>query len=174
MSPPLSPRHALFPGTFDPFTLGHLDLVRRALRLFDRVTVAVAEHHSKHALFDVAARLELARASLLGADGAPLDGAEVTSLGGLLVEGCRRLGAGAVVRGVRSAADLEYERAMALTNRALEPGVETVLLLPDPRYGHVSSTLVRQIARMGGDVSPFVPCPVVEALRGRFDGAGRS
>lgn len=168
MSPKTSPRHALFPGTFDPFTLGHLDLVRRALRLFDRVTVAVAEHHAKNAIFDVTERLELARASLRDVDGRPLAGAEVTALSGLLVDGCRRLGAGAVVRGVRSAADLEYERAMALTNRALAPEVETVLLLPDPAFGHVSSTLVRQIARMGGDVAPFVPAPVADALRGRF------
>lgn len=164
MSPDLDPRHAVFPGTFDPFTLGHLDLVRRAAHLFDRVTVAVAEHHSKSALFGVEERLSLAEESLVAEDGSSLAGVHVAVLEGLLVEGCRALGAAAVVRGIRSAADLEYERAMALTNRAIAPEVETVLLMPAPEFGHISSTLVRQVARMGGDVTPFVPAPVVAAL----------
>ena len=155
--------HAVFPGTFDPITLGHLDVVRRALVLFDRVTVAVAQHHAKQHLLDGAERLALARRAL-----APLERAEVAALDGLLIDGVRALGATAVVRGVRSAADLEYERQMALTNRAMAPEIETVFVLPAPELAHVSSTLVRQIARMGGDVSPFVPPEVVEHLAGRI------
>ncbi|MFT7677812.1 MAG: pantetheine-phosphate adenylyltransferase [Planctomycetota bacterium] len=152
-------RTALFPGTFDPVTLGHLDLVARATRLFPRVIVAVASHHSKHHRFDPGERLKLLRACT-----AEMAGVEVLLLDGLLVEGARRLGAGVIVRGIRSAADLDYERQMALTNRALDPDIETLLLLSAPEHAHVSSTLVRQIASLGGDVTSFVPPPVVEAL----------
>ncbi|MFT5477079.1 MAG: pantetheine-phosphate adenylyltransferase [Planctomycetota bacterium] len=151
--------HALFPGTFDPVTLGHLDVLERALRLFDRVTLAVAEHHAKDQLFDLEERQALLREVTSG-----WKGVEVVTLSGLLVDGCRELGAGAIVRGVRSAADLDYERQMAFTNRAMAPDVETVFLLTAPECQHISSTLVRQIARMGGDVSSFVPPAVQTAL----------
>lgn len=152
-------RTALFPGTFDPVTLGHLDLVARARSLFPRVVVAVANHHSKSHLFSPEQRLELLRACTEG-----MDGVEVELMDGLLVEGARRLGARAIVRGVRTAADLDYERQMALTNRAMVPEVETVLLLSAPEHAHVSSTLVRQIASLGGDVTSFVPPSVASAL----------
>jgi pantetheine-phosphate adenylyltransferase len=157
-----APLHAVFPGTFDPVTLGHLDVLARARSLFQQVTVAVATHHEKHQLFDLDARVALLRECVVG------EGVDVIALDGLLVDGCRRLGARVVVRGVRSAVDLEYERQMALTNRALAPELETVFLLPAPEHANVASTLVRQIARMGGDVSPFVPPPVVAALAARF------
>ncbi|MCP3918471.1 MAG: pantetheine-phosphate adenylyltransferase [bacterium] len=157
--------HAIFPGTFDPVTLGHLDVLERALGLFERVTIAVAAHHDKHAIFDLEERLRLL--SEVTEAGEPLGRARVVALEGLLVEGCRRLGARAIVRGVRSAGDLEYERQMALTNRVLAPEIETVLLLSAPEHAHVSSTLVRQIARMGGDVSSFVPPAVRTALANR-------
>jgi len=166
---PPRPSHALFPGTFDPITIGHLDLLRRALGLFDRVTVAVAEHPTKRSLLPADERLALVRRSI-----AHLERADALALQGLVVEGCRRIGARAIVRGVRTAADLEDERALALTNRVLLPEVETVLLLPAPEVAHVSSTLVRQIACMGGEVGAFVPPPVAEALRGRsFSGSSR-
>ena len=167
--PPPRPSHALFPGTFDPITIGHLDVLQRALTLFDRVTVAVAEHPTKRSMLAVGERLDLVLRSV-----AHLERVEALVLQGLVVEGCRRIGAGVIVRGVRSAADLENERAMALTNRVLQPDVETVLLLPAPEVAHVSSTLVRQIACMGGEVRAFVPPPVAQALRGRtFSGSPR-
>lgn len=160
-------RHALFPGSFDPVTLGHLDVLRRALALFDRVTVAVARHHAKDELFESSQRVALLERAVAG-----IEGVDVTVLDGLLVDGCRRLGAGAIVRGLRSASDLEVERQMTLTNRALAPDVETVFLLPAPDVAHVSSSLVRQIARMGGDVRPFVPEVVAEALELRLGAMG--
>lgn len=157
--------HALFPGTFDPVTLGHVDLVQRAARLFDRLTVAVAAHHDKSHLLTVDERVDLLRRSTEG-----IANVDVIVLDGLLVDGAARLGATAIVRGIRSAADLEYERQLALTNRAMSRDLETVLLLSSQEHAHVSSTLVRQIARLGGDLAPFVPTAVIEALSGRFDG----
>lgn len=155
--------HAIFPGSFDPWTHGHQDVLRRALRLFERVTVAVAEHHAKEPFLERGERRALIERAVAG-----LEGVQVTSLDGLLVDGCRALGARVVVRGLRGCADLEAEVAMALTNRGLDPELETVFLLPAPEHAHVSSTLVRQIARLGGDLSTLVPGPVAEVLRQRF------
>ena len=166
--PSAAPRlHALFPGTVDPVTLGHVDILERARKLFPRVTLAVASHPDKQHLFSLEERLELLERVTRG-----LDGVTVTALRGLVVRGCRELGADAIVRGLRTAGDLEYERQMALTNRVLLPEVETVFLLPAAQFANVSSTLVRQIARMGGDCSPFVPAVVVVALQQRFQGRG--
>ena len=150
---------AVFPGTFDPFTLGHLDLCARGLRLFSKVVVTVGKHHAKGHLFDPESRLAMIQACT-----AHLEGVEVRWMEGLLVDGCREFGASAILRGVRTAADLDYERQMALTNRAMMPEVETVLLLSAPEHSHISSTLVRQIAKMGGDVSSFVPPAVLKSL----------
>ncbi len=161
-----SEHHALFPGTFDPVTLGHVDLIQRAARIFDRLTVVVAAHHDKRHVLSVDERVALLRAATEG-----LAHVEVTAFDGLLVDGAARLGATAIVRGIRSAADLEYERQLALTNRAMARDLETVLLLSSQEHAHVSSTLVRQIARLGGDLKPFVPPAVIEALSGRFDGS---
>lgn len=158
-------RHAIFPGTFDPVTSGHVDLVERAARLFDHLTIAVAAHHDKRHILTVEERV-----ALLEEVTRDLAHVDVVVLDGLLVEGARRLGANAIVRGIRSAADLEYERQLALTNRAMDAELDTVMLLSSSEHAHVSSTLVRQIARLGGDISPFVPPAVVTALTGRFDG----
>lgn len=158
-------RHAIFPGTFDPVTSGHVDLVERAARLFDHLTIAVAAHHDKRHILTVEERV-----ALLEEVTRDLAHVDVVVLDGLLVEGARRLGANAIVRGIRSAADLEYERQLALTNRAMDAELDTVMLLSSSEHAHVSSTLVRQIARLGGDISPFVPPAVVTALAGRFDG----
>ena len=158
-------RHAIFPGTFDPVTSGHVDLVERAARLFDHLTIAVAAHHDKRHILTVEERV-----ALLEEVTRDLAHVDVVVLDGLLVEGARRLGANAIVRGIRSAADLEYERQLALTNRAMDAELDTVMLLSSAEHAHVSSTLVRQIARLGGDISPFVPPAVVTALAGRFDG----
>lgn len=162
-------RLALFPGTFDPVTLGHIDLVRRAAVLFQRVIVAPAAHHDKRHVFDLAERVALLRAATSN-----IPGVTVEPLQGLLVDGAMSLGASVVVRGIRNGADLEYERQMAHTNRALAPWLETVLLLSAPEHAHVSSTLVRQIARMGGDVSLFVPPSVALALRAKLSNSEES
>jgi pantetheine-phosphate adenylyltransferase len=157
--------HVLFPGTFDPPTLGHLDLVARAARLFARVTLGVAENASKQALLGVEERLALLRESTAG-----IDNVAVVRVEGLVVEACRRLGADAILRGLRSGSDFDYEAQMAGTNRVLAPGVDTVFLAASPGVAHVSSTLVRQIASLGGDCSAFVPPPVAAALARRFGG----
>ena len=156
-------RHGVFPGTFDPVTFGHLDLIQRAAVLFDRLTIIVAAHHDKRHVLSVEERVALLREATAGESHV-----EVAAMDGLLVDSARSLGATAIVRGIRSAADLEYERQLALTNRAMATDIETVLLFSSPEHAHVSSTLVRQIARLGGDLSPFVPPPVIEALAGRF------
>lgn len=155
--------HAILPGTFDPFTLGHLDLARRAASLFGRVTLAVATHPRKRHLFSTEERVALARAAL-----EEVPGAEALAIEGLVVDAARRLGATVIVRGVRGGTDLDYEAPMARTNRVLAPEIDTVLLLPSPEIAHVSSTLVRQIASMGGDVGALVPAPVRVALAERF------
>ena len=162
--PPSSPaRHALFPGTFDPFTFGHLDVARRAAALFGKVTVLVAAHPSKKRVLEVEERCRLIREVLPGQDGF-----QVVATDGLLVDACRQHGADVVVRGVRSAADLEYESRMAHANRALLPSLDTVFLAPAPSLAYISSTLVRQIASMGGDVTSFVPPSIAEAMHRLF------
>lgn len=156
--------HAILPGSFDPPTLGHLDLFRRSAGLFSRVTVAVADHATKDSLLTVDERLGLLE-TLTG----DLDNVRVARVEGLLVHACRDLQAGVVVRGVRNGTDLDYELSMARTNRALFPEVETVFLAPAPEVSHISSTLVRQITRLGGDVRALVPEVVAELLERRDD-----
>lgn len=163
MSAPSAVHHALFPGSFDPFTLGHLDLARRARALFGRVTIAVAANPDKHTLFDAKERVALARGAMRG-----LSGVDVVQIDGLVVQACQALDADVIVRGVRSGTDFDFEVQMARCNRDMRPTIETVLLVPAPAHAHISSTLVRQIASMGGDASPFVPPEVAEALRVRF------
>jgi len=155
--------HVLFPGTFDPPTLGHLDLVTRAARLFARVTVAVAENPTKQALFGVEERLTLLRECT-----ASLDNVGVARVAGLAVDACRQLGATAVLRGLRSGADFDYEAQMARTNRTLAPGIDTVFLAGSADVAHIRATLVRQIASLGGDCSKLVPPSVNAALKKRF------
>ena len=157
--------HALFPGTFDPVTLGHLDILERARKLFPRVTIGVASHPDKQHLFTLEERLDLLARVTHG-----MEGVAVMALPGLVVQGCQELGAEVIVRGLRTAGDLAYETQMALTNRVLLPAVETLFLLPAAEHANVSSTLVRQIARMGGDCSAFVPAAVAAALEERFGG----
>lgn len=156
---------ALCPGSFDPLTLGHLDLVVRAAALFDEVVVGVATNHAKQPLLDADARVRLVREVLAGTDVAAR--VRVESLGGgLLARQAAEMGASAVVKGVRSASDVEHESPMALMNRHLT-GVETVLLVADPRWAHVSSTMVKEVASLGGDVSDLVPAAVAEVLASR-------
>lgn len=155
--------HALFPGTFDPVTLGHVDLVARAARLFGRVTVAVATHPTKEGSFGVEERVRLIEQAT-----SDIPGVAVVAIRGLVVQACTEWDCDVIVRGVRSGTDFDYEIQMALINRDLSDGVETVLLAPGPARAHISSTLVRQVASMGGDVSAFVPECVNRALKERF------
>jgi pantetheine-phosphate adenylyltransferase len=155
--------HVLFTGTFDPPTLGHLDLLERATRLFARVTVGVADNATKQALLPVAERLELLRLCTR-----ELPSVSVARVDGLVVEACRALGADALLRGLRNGSDFDYEAQMARTNRTLAPEIDTVFLASSAPVAHLSSTLVRQIATLGGDVSALVPPAVAAALVRRF------
>lgn len=150
---------AVYPGTFDPVTNGHLDVLRQALTVFDRVVVAVATNLEKHPVFSVEERVDLFRQAVDG-----WTGVEVMSSDGLTVELAGRLGAHAIVRGVRSAGDLETESQMALMNRRLAPSVTTVSFFPGEPSVYVSSSLVKEVFRFGGDVSHQVPPPVLKAL----------
>ena len=156
-------RIAVYPGSFDPLTNGHLDIIRRATRLFDRVLVAVLENEGKAPLFSVPERMELiARCT------DSIRGVEVHSFSGLLVDFMRTLDATVVVRGIRAVSDYEYELQMALMNRELHPGVETIFMLPAVEFTFVSSRLVKEVFRLGGDVAHLVPPPVIDALRERL------
>lgn len=154
---------AVYPGSFDPITNGHLDVVRRAATMFDRVIVAIARNGEKTPLFTPSARVAQARAAVRG-----LVNVEVDAFDGLLVEYARRKGALVIVRGLRAVSDFEYELQLALMNRELEPRVETIFLAPKDEYTFISSRMVKEIARLGGDVSAFVPAVVQAALARKF------
>ena len=156
---------AIYPGSFDPVTLGHIDVVERALRLFDEVVVAAAPSEGKNPLFAIDERIELIRASLPGE--ARL---KVKKLDGLLVDFVRAEQASVVIRGLRAVSDFEFEFQMALMNRRLAPGVETIFLMPKEDFSYISSRIVKEVARLGGDVSGVVPAPVREALAAKFKG----
>lgn len=152
-------RIAVYPGTFDPITNGHVDLVDRAAPLFERLLVGVAESPGKRPALPLALRVELARQAL-----AHHDNVEVRGFDGLLAHFVRDLGAGVLLRGLRAVSDFEYEFQLASMNRHLVPEVETLFLTPAEEYGFISSSLVREISRLGGDVSAFVPPAVAQAL----------
>ncbi|HEY2091035.1 MAG TPA: pantetheine-phosphate adenylyltransferase [Thermoanaerobaculia bacterium] len=156
-------RAAVYPGSFDPLTNGHLDIIRRGTRLFDRVLVAVLENEGKAPLFSVAERMEL-----IADCTRDIPGVEVHSFNGLLVDFMSRVGANVVVRGIRAVSDYEYELQMALMNRELNAGVETIFMLPAVEYTYVSSRLVKEVFRLGGDVARLVPPQVLESLRARL------
>lgn len=161
--------HIVVPGTFDPITYGHIDVVRRARRIAGRVTVAVAASLGKNGTgpkFTLDERVELARRAL--ADEGVSEGVDVRPLTGLLVDFCHEIGAGAVVKGLRAMTDFEYELQQADLNSRLAPDVESIFVMSSPEYGYVSSSIVRQLAGLGADVSMLVPPCVVEALRARF------
>lgn len=146
--------HAVYAGTFDPMTYGHLDVAARAAHVFERLTLAVAEDPRKTLLFSTAERLKLARSTL-----ASLPNVEVVPFSGLLVDWARKRGIHTLIRGLRAFSDFEYEFQMALTNRKLAPDVETLFLMPNEDFSYVSSSMVREIAALGGDVEKFVPPP---------------
>lgn len=156
-----APRTAIYSGTFDPLTLGHLDVVQRAAGLFDRLIIAVAVAHHKKTLFSLQTRISLAQAAIKSI---AIDNIQVLPFDGLLVNFCQAQQAHAIVRGVRNMADFDYEMQMAAMNRKLCPQVETIFLLPEAGVQCISSTLVREISKLGGDVSGLVPETVAQAL----------
>jgi pantetheine-phosphate adenylyltransferase len=160
-------RTAIYPGSFDPFTNGHLDLVHRAAKLFDQVVVAVAKNEGKTPLFSHAERLELVRLAIKGLPNVVAD-----AFDGLLVDYVDKRGGQAIIRGLRAVSDFEFEFQLALMNRKLNERVETIFMMPKETYTFLSSRIVKEIARLGGDVSSFVPGHVVNALRRRFGGTG--
>jgi pantetheine-phosphate adenylyltransferase len=159
---------AIYPGTFDPFTKGHIDLVERGARLFDRLIIGVAANpgSGKHPLFSLEERVELARTSL-----DPVQNVEVEGFDCLLIKYAERIGAQVIVRGLRAVSDFEYEFQLASMNRRLHPGIETIFMTPAEQYAFISSSLVREVARLGGDVSAFVHPQVQAALTQKFAAA---
>ena len=163
MTSSLDTRHAVYAGSFDPPTLGHVDLIRRASQVFDRVTVAVGINPEKSPLFSPSQRVDLLRRVC------EFPGVEVASFEGLTVEFVRSLGAGVLVRGVRTVSDIEAEATLTLANRTLAPDIETVFLMASEQYAHISSSLIKQVAGMGGDsvrehLKSFIPEEVVEPV----------
>jgi pantetheine-phosphate adenylyltransferase len=152
-------RTVIYPGSFDPLTNGHLDVIQRASRLFDRVIVAVARNESKHPLFTLEERKALVTKSVSN-----LKNVETDLFEGLLIEYVRRRGAQAIIRGLRAVSDFEFEFQLALMNRKLDEGIETIFMMPKDTYTFLSSRIVKEIAQLGGDVSPFVPAHVRTAL----------
>jgi pantetheine-phosphate adenylyltransferase len=153
-------RTAIYPGSFDPMTNGHLDVVQRAAKLFDRVVVAVAKNEGKRPLFALEDRVALAKLSLNG-----MPNVEVDAFEGLLVDYVVAKDARTIVRGLRAVSDFEFEFQLALMNRKLNENVETIFMMPKDTYTFLSSRIVKEIARLGGDVSPFVPPHVQAALK---------
>ncbi len=166
MSNPLSPRVAVYTGTFDPVHLGHLDIIARGSKLFDRLVVGVGINPEKTTLFSIEERVRL-----LEEVAAPFGNVEVQAFTGLAVQFVRGLGAAVMLRGLRTLSDMEYEFTMSLMNLNLDPGVETVFLMAKEEFSHVSSSLLRQIAALGGDLSKFLPDPVKGPLVRRARGA---
>jgi len=156
-------RRAIYPGSFDPVTNGHLDVIERARKLFDEVIVAVADNDEKQPLFSLDERLDLLRQTV-----GEIDNVRIAAFSGLLVEFAKTQSARAVIRGLRAVSDFEFEFQMALMNRKLDAAAETIFLMPKEEYTYLSSRIVKEIARLGGDVSSFVPTSVAKALATKF------
>lgn len=158
-------RIAIFPGSFDPVTLGHTEIVARAANLFDKVVVAIGTNSAKQSYFSLEERMEMLRSAF-----APLPNVEVDAYGNLTVDYAKEKGAGFLLRGLRTGQDLEYERPIALINQHLDAGLETVFLITSGAHSHISSTLVREVIKYGRDVEGLVPpeiLPMVRAKQGR-------
>ena len=161
-------RVGLYPGSFDPVTYGHIDIVRRAAHLVDKLVIAIGTHHDKHPLFTAEERVSMvvdALRPVADETGAEFD---VTTFDTLTVTAAREVGAGVIIRGLRDAADFDYEMQMAGMNAAMVPGVETVFLASSPETRYIAASFVRQIAAMGGDVTAFVPAKVAESLKRKY------
>src|SRR6187431_2952827 len=157
-------RRAIYPGSFDPITNGHLDVIERARKLFDEVVVAVAHNDEKQPLFSLEQRLDLLRETA-----GQIENVRIAEFSGLLVEFARAQNAGAVIRGLRAVSDFEFEFQMALMNRNLNAAVETIFLMPKEEYTYLSSRIVKEIARLGGDVAQFAPACVVEGFARKLE-----
>ena len=164
----INPHLAVYPGTFDPITHGHTDLVTRAARVFEHVIVAIAESPHKAPFFSLKKRIELAESQI-----GHLENISIVGFRNLLVEFVQENGAGVIVRGLRAVSDFEYEFQLASMNRNLASRVETMFLTPDEKYGFISSTLVREVARLNGNVSKFVGAQIEQALKEQFGLVGR-
>ena len=154
---------AVYPGTFDPITNGHLDIVKRASPLFDKIIVTLALNIDKNPLFSVDERLDMIRSAI-----ANIDNAEAAQFSGLVVDFATRVGAAVIIRGLRAVSDFEYEFQIALMNRKQRPEIDTVYLMPDARYTYLSSSIIKEVARHGGTVEQFVPPCVLEMLKKKF------
>ncbi len=165
-------RIAVYPGTFDPITMGHLDIATRALRLCDRLIIAVGDNRNKNPLFNTEERIDLIRRSL---EWREVHGSiTVTSYSGLTVHFAREVGASLIVRGLRAVTDFEWEFQLALINRGQDPTIETVCLMTSEEYSFLSASTVRELALLGGKLDRVVPPPVAEALRARFSQSAKS
>jgi pantetheine-phosphate adenylyltransferase len=153
----------VYPGTFDPITNGHTDLITRSLQVFDKVIVAIALNPSKHPLFDLAERVEMVKLATKNTSNV-----EVEPFSGLLVDYVRQRGARAVIRGLRAISDFEYELQMALINRKLDQGFETVFFMPSEEYSYLTSSIIKEVASLGGALNDFVHPEVATRLRDRF------
>ncbi|MFC1624489.1 pantetheine-phosphate adenylyltransferase [Candidatus Omnitrophota bacterium] len=159
---------AIYPGSFDPVTYGHLDIIKRALKIFDKVIVAVAHNAEKGPLFDVAERVSLLKKALKG-----IKKVEVDDFDDLVVEYTKRKKAGVVIRGLRMISDFEYEFQMALTNRKLSGDIETIFMMPSETYSYLSSKLIKEVASLGASLKGFVPNFVEKAIKEKFGSLNR-
>lgn len=155
---------AVYPGTFDPMTLGHLDIVHRASGMFEEVIIAAAVSTSKKTLLDIDERIKIITDAIKD-----LKNCKVVSFNGLLTEFAASINAGVIIRGLRTVSDFEYEYQMALTNRHIAPAIETVFLMPSEKYSYISSTLVREIVKYGGNAGDFIPAAAAAMLKKKFE-----
>ncbi len=160
----LNPRLAVYPGTFDPLTMGHVSLIRRGLKVFDTIILAVAESTPKKTLLSIGERVALAKEVFRGDE----DRIIVDPFDSLLIDYVEKKGAGSILRGLRAVSDFEYEFQMALMNRKLEQDIETVFLMTDFKWMYLSSTIVKEVAQFGGEIRGLVPGPVVKALGSKY------
>lgn len=156
-------KHAIYPGSFDPITMGHVDVIERAAQMFDRVTVVIARNSKKTPLFDESERLEMATESLRH-----LPNVSVTVHDGLVVDFAEQAGASVIVRGLRAVTDFEYEFQIALMNRKLQPNVSTIFLMPHEKYTYLNSSIIRELGRYRRELTEFVPAIVAERLKEKF------
>lgn len=161
----MNARIALFPGSFDPITIAHVDIIDRVFPLFDKIYIGIGLNSSKTPLFSLDTRVEMLEAVFKDKAGRPSEKTAIITYEGLTVDCCKKLGAGYIIRGIRTSADFEYEKAIAQMNHAMQPEIESIFILSKPGYSAISSTIVRDIIRNKGEVSQFVPKEIAEYLK---------